>query len=279
MTHPRLSLSFVALVALVALPRVAVANPRPLPFTYTAQTLPEGEVELEQYVDMTPVKALEIPSGEVAPILATALQTEFEYGITDKLELGLYASFAPKPGSFAGVPDLLWKNGLKQRLRYRLADPGEWPVDIAVYGEVAEMQEEIEVEGKVILERRFGDLRIATNLWAEREFHLDKPEQAWVLNPTLGMTYQVTPVVHPGLEGWMRVEFEDEEEEEAGKPEPPREFNAGPHAYVGPTMLLSFGQFWWSTGVYVRATDFGRSATVGDAYGAIWARTIIGVGL
>lgn len=256
----------------------ASANPRPLPFTYTAQTLPEGEVELEQYVDLTPVKAIEIPSGEVVPILATALQTEFEYGITDKLELGLYAAFAPKPGSFAGTPDLLWKNGLKQRLRYRLADPGEWPVDIAVYGEVAEMQEELEIEGKIILERRFGDLRIATNLWAEREFHLDKPEQAWVLNPTLGMTYQVSPVFHPGLEGWMRVEFEDEEEE-AGKPEPPREFNAGPHAYVGPTMLLSFGQFWWSTGVYVRATDFGRSPNVGDAYGSVWARTIIGVGL
>ena len=128
------------------------------------------------------------------------------------------------------------------------------------------------------LEREFGPWvrRIAANLWAEHEIHIEKAEQAWILNPTLGLTYQVTPVFHPGIEGWMRMELENEEDEEAGAP---HEFNDGPHVYAGPTMLLSFGQLWWSTGIYVRATDAGRSPEVGDAFGPVYARTIIGVGL
>jgi hypothetical protein len=41
----------------------------------------------------------------------------------------------------------------------------------------------------------------------------------------------------------------------------------GPHVYVGPTTLLSFGPLWWSTGVYLRATDMGRSQPAGEGFG------------
>jgi hypothetical protein len=258
-----------SLVAAALISTPSSANPRPLPFTYTAQTLPEGETEIEQYADLTPVRARSAASGAPVTLLGVQFQTEFEYGITDRLELGLYVAMAPTAGeSYTQVPALTWGNGIKQRLRWHLADEGQWPIDVALYGEVAEMQNELEIEGKIILERRFGDLRIAANLWAEHEFYLDKPVHAWLLNPTLGVSYQVTPVFHPGIEGWMRAEIEDV-----------HAFNIGPHAYVGPTVLLSFGQLWWSTGVYLRATDFDRSPQPGDSFGAVWARTIVGVGL
>jgi hypothetical protein len=258
----------------------AGANPRPLPFTYTTQTTAEGEAEIEQYADLSPVqarRAAELPADrKKVTILASQFQTEFEYGITDRLELGLYFVLAPVPGeAYVEAPRLTQGNGLKQRLRYRLADEGAWPIDVALYGEVAEFTDEIEFEGKIILMRRFGDLRIATNLWAEYEAALTKGEGEVVLNPTLGATYQVTPTFHPGIEGWMRYEFVDEDEEPGGK----RPFDAGPHVYVGPTTLLSFGPVWWSTGVYLRATDMGHSQPAGEGFGPLWFRTIVGIGI
>lgn len=260
-----------ALIAVGAAAATARANPRPLPFTYQSETLPAGAVEVEQFVDFVPQRALSSMTGGETTLLATQFQTEFEMGLTDKLELGLYVTFVPQPGeAYASVASMPWGNGAKQRLRYRLADPEAWPVDVALYGEVSENQREIELEAKVILQRRFGALRLITNLWAEHEFYFDGGRE-WVLNPTLGGTVELTPRWHVGAEGWVRVEYPVGESE-------PRGFNQGPNAYVGPAVLANLGRLWWTTGLYARVTDAGRETQLGDTFGRVWVRTIIGVG-
>ncbi len=212
---------------------------------------------------------------------ASQFQTEFEYGITDRLELGLYVTIAPTTDAVQNVPPLTEGTGIKERLRLRLAEEGQWPVDVGLYGELVENERELELEAKIILQRRIGDLRIVANLWGEREYENFSIHQGdWVINPTLGVTYQVTPVFHPGIEGWMRAEFPDST--------PTRgTFNLGPQVYVGPTMMFDFGNFWWTTGAYFRVTDVGRSAVrrpfaaggvqAPDAFGSVWIRMIIGL--
>jgi hypothetical protein len=248
---------------------VAHANPRPLPFTYQSETLPTGAVEVEQFVDFVPLRPTNVAGADVR-VLGTQFQTEFEVGITDKLELGLYVTYAPPVGDGMEPPKLPDGNGAKQRLRYRLADPQAWPVDVALYGEVSENDREIELEAKVILQRRFGALRVITNLWAEHEFYFNGSHE-WVLAPTLGATIELSPRFHLGAEAWMRAEFP------TAAPAS-RDFNRGPHVFAGPAFLATFGKLWWSTGIYVRATDFDRSTQPTDAYGHLWARTIIGLG-
>jgi hypothetical protein len=251
----------------------ARANPRPLPFTYQAETLPRGATEVEQFVDLVPVSVLSATSATGAPVwfLASELQTEFEVGITDRLELGLYVSFVPRPGEdFAQVPVLPFGNALKQRLRYHLADPETWPIDVGLYGEVSESEREIELEGKLILQRRAGRVRVITNLWAEHELYFDGHRE-WVLNPTLGATAELSPRYSLGAESWMRAEYPTDAPAT-------RAFNLGPHVYVGPTFMASFSRLWWTTGAYVRATDFDRATQLGDAFGRFWFRTIIGLG-
>jgi hypothetical protein len=259
-------------LGLMAAAGAARANPRPLPFTYQTETLPAGAAEVEQFADYVPTR-VQTGAGDLVYYGGLQFQTEIEYGITDKLELALYFTFVPEPGSerYRTLP--LWPNGngLKQRLRYRLADPEAWPIDVALYGEIAENEREIELEAKVILQRRFGRTRVITNLWAEREFYFDGLRE-WVLNPTLGATVEVTPKWHLGVEGWLRAEYPDGF---TG----PRPFNLGPHVYVGPTLLVNFGRIWWTTGAYLRATDWGRTAEAGDAFGKLWVRTIVGIGL
>ena len=267
----RLLLSLWLVPLLVLVPRLAAAQitPRPLPFTYGYSTNGEGASELEQYVDLTPVKVANA-AGETQWLLASQFQTEFEYGITNRLELGLYVTFAPQPSGLTGV-ELTEGTGSKQRLRYRIADEGDLPIDIALYGELVENDHEIEVEGKIILQKRFGRLLVASNLWAEFERYFTH-EKAVVFNPTLGATYQISPVVNPGIEGWMRAELSNPVEH-------PVPFGHGPLVMVGPALMLNFGSFWWSTGVYLRVTDYGRSPDPGDAPGAVWGRMIIGLQL
>jgi hypothetical protein len=264
-------------LALTAVGAEARANPRPLPFTYQSETLPQGALEVEQFVDLVPVRAHSFATGNPIWFLASQMQTEFEIGLTNKLELGLYLTWAPvaSPEYAYQVPTLLDGNGIKQRLRYRLADPEEWPVDVALYGEIAENEREIELEAKIILQRRVGRVRFITNLWAERELYFDGRRE-WVLNPTLGVTAELSPRYHLGAESWMRVESLDGQ---TG----PRAFNQGPHVYVGPAFMANFGRLWWTTGVYLRVTDFDRAvavgdmATAGDSFGRFWFRTIVGL--
>jgi hypothetical protein len=251
----------------------STATPRPLPFTYTYDTLGEGETEIENYVDLTPVKALSTQSGKPVWYTATQFQTEFEHGITDRLELGLYLAYMPGPGdAYTSTATLTEGTGFKERLKLRLADEGEWPIDVALYGELVEYTTEFEIEAKIILAKRFGKLRVAANAWAEREFYYSVSQQDWVLNPTVGATYQITPAFHAGLEYWMRVEFPD--------PAPnPRPFSVGPNQFLGPALMFNFGSLWWSTGVYARVNDVNRTAQPLDDYGPIWVRTVVGIEL
>ncbi|HEY8087197.1 MAG TPA: hypothetical protein VIF09_05120 [Polyangiaceae bacterium] len=253
--------------------RVARATPRPLPFTYTYDTLASGETEIEQYADLTPVKAIDAGSGKPIWYTATQFQTEFEHGISDRLELGLYVAYQPDPGSsYQGAAHLTEGTGFKERLRLRLGEAGQWPVDVALYGELVEYSDEFEIEAKVILEKRFGKLRVAANAWAELEFYYSHPEHDWILNPTVGATYEVTPAFHAGLEYWARLEFSD-------PPDNPRPFDAGPNHFLGPAMMFNLGRFWWSTGVYARLNDINRVAQPLDNSGPVWVRTVVGIEL
>jgi hypothetical protein len=249
------------------------ANPRPLPFTYQHEQLGSGESELEQFVDFTPVRAY-TEGGDPAWYGLTAFQTEFEHGISDRLELGLYLTFVPGVASgFVNVPSASGGTGLKQRLRYQLAPSGEWPIDVGVYGEIAENEREVEFEGKVILQRRFGPARLIANLTAEEEIYYNG-KRDFVLAPSAGITFEPSPAVQPGIEWWMQGEYPHEDAPS------PRPFQLGPHHYVGPTLLIQFGRLWWTNGVYVRLNEMDHTMVAGvDGFGLIWARSVIGVGL
>ncbi len=261
------------LLALVLFAAPARATPKALPFTYGADTTPKGQGEVEQYVDLDPVYARDASTGARARYLATQLQTEVEYGLSNRVELGLYVTLVPASSSFQSLPELPEGNGSKQRVRWRLADAGDWPIDVALYLEVAENEREIELEGKVILERRFGPVRLLANAWFEHEFYFTGRRE-WVFNPTAGFVVQITPRFFAGFEYWMRAEVLAQDDGQGGA----GDFNAGPHHYVGPALKLSLGNFFCEAGLYVRLNDFGRVLQPGDAYGPTWLRTIVGFG-
>jgi hypothetical protein len=259
-------------LALVTVTSGADATPHPLPFSYPYATLPAGATEVEQYVDLIPVRvARELPgSTESVVAIRSALVTELEVGITDHLEFGWY--FAFEQSAAAAGPALRF-NGVKQRLRYRFAEAGEWPVDLGVYLEVAELYSEIEIEEKVLLSRRFGPVTAVSNLWVEQEFLFQRGVWKHVYHPTLGVTIEASPRVSPGIEYWVRGTFGEEE------PVPAGTLKETPHHYLGPTLLLQMGETFLSLGAYARLDDFGKAQAPGDPWGKLWLRALVGVGL
>lgn len=266
------------MAGLAVVPSLAFATPRALPFTYNYETNAEGEGEIETYIDLVPLKGTN-SSGNAQDVLVSQFQEEFEYGITDHLELGLYVTFVPPASGFQQQPALTEANGSKQRLRYRISDAGKLPVDIGLYGEVTENENEIELEGKIILQRRFGKLALAGNFVTEREFYFTG-QADWVLDPSAGLWYQVTPVFQPGFEWWMYKEWTNRPPTPTVTNPTGAAFNLDDQQYVGPTIHLNLGRVWWTTGAYARVTEIHHALTPGvDSFGPLWFRTVIGVNL
>ncbi len=277
----RAAASALALVTAFLAIGPAAANPRPLPFTYPWETLSKGEAEIEQIVDVAPLRVFEA-SGSRKTVVEPRyeLQTEVEYGITDRLELGLYfvAKNAPEEAG-AGAP--LVFDGLKQRLRYRIGKEGQLPVDISVYFEIAELRDELELEEKVNLQKRFGSLKLMSNLWVEQAFERGG-NVALTLHPTVGATYQFTPNLWLGAEYWMQAEIPLHEAEEEGEAkgvahDSPASFNQRAHHFAGPALSLVWDKLWCSTGAYARIDEFSRAMQPGDKLGHLYVRTVMGL--
>ncbi len=265
------SLTLIATGTLVA--ASAGATPRTLPFTYPYETLPEGSAEIEHFIDSTWVR---IPRTTDPADTRTSFapnfehNTEFEYGVTDHLEIAAYLTWTQ---SAATEPTLTFE-GTKYRARYRVAEEGELPVDLAFYLEGAIFHDEYELEEKVILSKRFGNLHVMTNLWVEQEWErgADGFERHFIINPTIGATYQISPNVHFGGEYWARGSLSTSAA--AGSVD---EFNQQVHHFVGPAVSLTFGKFWWTVAAYSRLDRLSRASEIGDAYGKLWVRTGLGL--
>src|SRR6476620_5347573 len=133
------------------------------------------------------------------------------------------------------------------------------------------MHDELELEEKIILGKRIGDLRLMANLWFEQGFEHYEGEAEIVANPTLGITGQITPNLHLGLEYWMHAKLGEDDQPAATPAEDEvRKFNDGAHHYVGPAISLQFGKLWWSTAAYVRLDQMKRATELGDQFGHVW---------
>lgn len=257
----------------------ARANPRPLPFTYPYEQLGEGQTELELYTDMTPLRVHKDPADRTQGRMYEPyykLQSELEYGVTDRLEIAFYQQFVAKPQDGGG--NRLAFDGLKWRARYRFAEEGEWPVDVAAYLELSWLHDEIEIEEKIILQKRFGSLKLMANLWVEQEiedyWQRDKRELEFILNPTFGVTYQVSPLFSPGVEYWSRGVLDADEY----RSDPVKYANLRLTHFVGPALHFNFGRVWWTAAAYPNLNNI-NNPQPGEKYGPFWVRSLLGVEL
>ena len=183
---------------LPALLTPAHANERRFTHTYETDVLPQGAIEIEPWTTMTPG-----PLG-----LSFANRLEFEVGLTDRLQTAWYFNSASPAGGgfeFAGVSSE-WK--------YNLLSRAVNPVGLALYAELGLGGQEIELEGKVLLDKELGKTVLAYNLVGELELEgevedgeIEEWEREGKIENVLGASTRVGKAFTLGAEFENGLEF------------------------------------------------------------------------
>ena len=136
-------------------------------------------------------------------------RAEFEYGITDRLTGAVYLNFVQPAGGEAMRFD-----GPSLEAIYRLGEPGAIPLDPALYLEMLVNGEELEIEPKLLLAKRWGRTLAAMNLIGEIETHHSGDEEGETeksIRVSTGLTRELGAVVSLGVEGIYHRELADDE--------------------------------------------------------------------
>jgi hypothetical protein len=190
-------------VALLAVGGPARAERRAFTFTYGYATPPEAEVELALWNTQT-----RDGLGDDGGFSAAALELGVAYGIADRTGLAVYQALGQSTGS-----DLRF-TGTRLELRHRFADPGEWPVDLAVFasGEKTWGAAAGVVEPRIVIGRDVGPVAIAINLIGEVPIAEepdadgdDAIDADLVPGWAAGLRYELAPQWQIGGESWGTI--------------------------------------------------------------------------
>jgi len=164
------------------------ADGRRYVWTYEYLTMPKGEAEIETYTDFQHV---DTDSGRLS---STTLQYEYEIGMNDRYDVGIYQKFTQSPGS------PLTYDGFKVRMRYRLGEKGKWPLDPLIYLEYKDTPafDHSTLETKIILARDMGSFNVALNPVLELELYGDETEIEFEYTAAFG--YRLHPLLNLALE-------------------------------------------------------------------------------
>jgi hypothetical protein len=174
----------------------AAASDRHFAFTYESAVLPAGKWELE------PWNTFSLGRDGYYARLDTRLEAEL--GLTDRLQTSLYLNLSSETADTpAGRESHTRIEGVSSEWKLKLADPVADPVGLALYGEVSGGTTALELEGKLILDKRLGRLLVAANLAAEQEWESEEPgasERETTLEVSAAAAYLLTPSLSAGLE-------------------------------------------------------------------------------
>ena len=183
-------LFLIATSLLLVQQQTALAHMRDTLFNESYYTAKKREFEVELRNDYN------IPDTEEDDTHNFKGQVEFEYGITNHLQVAYYEVF-----TWAHDGD--WdRDAFKVETKYRLFEPGTLPVNIALYAEYVNPDgsnnvNSDEMELKLIFSRDFGPLNLIANLTTEREIN---QHEDWQWEYTAGANYAVNNRVRLGLE-------------------------------------------------------------------------------
>lgn len=231
-----LSLTLALLLAPSAGP--SAANERHFTYTYESGVLPPGERELEIWTTYR--------AGRHDLYARLDHRAEFEVGLTDRLMTAFYLNWEDinqeVPGSPPSTQHEFSFGGVSSEWKYKLSDPVADAFGSAVYGELSLGTAEVELEAKLILDKRVGRNLYAYNLTVEPEWEVGAEEtelEEVGLENNLAVAHFFRPQTSVGLELRNHLEFTEDH-----KPE---------HIalFLGPVVSHA-GAGWWATASVLR---------------------------
>ena len=212
------------------------ADNKTFAYTYPAKTIPEGDLELEHYLDIG-LQGWDDPSTEDEveskwSEVDFKHQLELEYGITDAWDFGFYNVFSQKPFGELGY------DGIKLRSRYNFGEGRDWIVDPGLYLEVGYFGDAVKFEEMLILSARAGIFETSLNLKGEQEMEYGEGE--------IEMEYEAiisyAAGFHLGSFAALSLEYYGKAKFEHGE----MEYFVN---YLGPTIHVLGTRFYWNIAV------------------------------
>ncbi len=200
------------------------ADPRRYVWTYEYQTMHKGKSEIELY------ETVKIPKKSDSGIKTFEHWVEYEYGVTDRFDLGIYQMWKTKD-----TRDKIGTkyDGTKLRLRYRFGEKNKYIVDPLVYFEYkrsAKTNDPHKAEVKLILAKDMGRFNVSYNQIA----NLTLEKRSVVENE-----YAVALSFKPNKR--LSLGFESK-----------GTYNRTKKFYLGPTVALRLNKFWVAAGLAVK---------------------------
>lgn len=192
--------------ASLALLSLADAGSRRFAYSYETTTMPKGAMELETTLTW------KTDIAEEPELEKFELRHEFEYGVTDRLQMAFYfADWSIDNGGEGGKGGTDFQ-GVAVEAIYNLTDPNTSPFGSALYGEVAAGEGTLGLEGKFLLQKNIGAWMFVYNVGGEVEWEEDYDEKNGELFQTLGASYQLNPSWSVGAEVLHEVYVPEVEE-------------------------------------------------------------------
>ena len=182
-----------AMGALHVFSSAANAGSRHFAYTYETTTMTKGAMELESSVTWKSEKQAD-PGFERFDI-----RHEFEYGVTDRLQLAFY--FADwRHESSSGHSSKTSFQDMAVEAIYNLTDPNTTPFGSALYGEIKGSEDFIQFEGKFLLQKNIASWILAYNVGGEITWKDDYQNDEAELMQSAGVSFQFNPSFSAGFE-------------------------------------------------------------------------------
>jgi len=179
------------------LPSQISANERKFSYIYESSVLGKGSKEIEIWT--TP--RLGKDEGFYARL---DHRVEFEVGISNKLQAAFYLNFRNVTrDNNTGINTTQFRfQGFSTEFKYQVSSPSRDALGFALYGEAGFNTDEIELETKLIFDKRIKKTTLALNLVFEPEWALTpgKSELEMKLEGVFGLSYAFSPVFSAGFE-------------------------------------------------------------------------------
>ena len=243
-------------IIILTLPLNVHADRRIFGYTYPYQTLPQGTLELEHYLDMglNDWDNPDTPEDEDDwSQIKWKHQVEFEYGITDHLDFGLYNVFSQKPFGNFGY------DGLKLRSRYRFAEQGQLIVDPAIYFEIGYYGDSVKLEEMLILGKRIANVEISFNGKLEQKYKINDDKWEFEFLPILGIGYHFNNNFALSIEYYGKAKIKNGELDYFVN-------------YMGPALSVAGESFYWTVAIQpqIGTQDDLAAVQIRSVFGAIF---------
>lgn len=179
--------------ATFALAGLTEAGSRRFTYSYETTTMAAGAMELESWVTWKTHQDSD-PDFE-----RFDFRHEFEYGVTDRLQLALYFADWRYEKSSGQSGETEFRDVAVEAI-YNLTDPNTTPFGSALYGEVKGSDDFIELEAKFLLQKNLGPWMFVYNVGGEIAWEDDYVNDEAELMQSAGVSYQFNPAWSVGAE-------------------------------------------------------------------------------